>query len=272
MELIYFTKFLKGLTVKQIGETAKRMGFDGLDLAVRSGQAVNPDNVATALPEAMKVWTDMGVSVPLVSMETRTTDPRNASTQRLYEACAKAKIKFIKIGYWRWRTGQDYWPGVEKVRDDVKDFEKISRELGITTVIHTHSGDYYGCNASSAMTLVKDRDPKYVGLYLDPAHLFVAGEPLELALAIAKDYLSLIACKNCTYVQKESKGPAAEWERNWCLVFDGLVNWPEAVGLLKKIGYDGPISIHGEYTGPQEREFILPRVEKDAAFIRKYVK
>ena len=48
MELIFFTKFLKGLSAKEVGRTVKDLGFDGLDLAIRGGQCVDPANVATA--------------------------------------------------------------------------------------------------------------------------------------------------------------------------------------------------------------------------------
>ena len=56
MQLIYFTKFLKGLSPDQIAETAMTLGVDGLDLAIRAGQCVNPGNIREALPKAMAVW------------------------------------------------------------------------------------------------------------------------------------------------------------------------------------------------------------------------
>lgn len=272
MKLIYFTKFLKGLTAQQVGQTAKRLGFDGLDLAIRKGQCVNPDNVATALPDAMKIWRDMGLSIPLVSMETRQTDPRDAGVRRLFEACGKAKIPNIKVGYWRWKSGQPYWPGVESTRADLEVLAKLGRDFGVRTVLHTHSGSYYGCNASSAMQLARGFDPKVVGVYLDAAHLTISGEPLELALAIVRDYLAIVAVKNCRYERTNPGRSPALWKRQFCLLEEGLVDWPKAVALLRKTGYDAPLSIHGEYTGPDEREAILSRVEKDVKFLRQYVK
>lgn len=272
MDLVYFTKFLQGLTAKEVGETARRLGFDGLDLAIRKGQCVNPDNVATALPEAMSIWKDMGISVPLVSMETRQTVPGDAGVRRLFEACGKANIPNIKVGYWRWRAGRPYWPGLEAIRGDLEAFAKMGGDVGVRTVLHTHSGNYYGCNASSAMQLARGFDPKVVAVYLDAAHLMLAGEPLELALAIVRDYLALVAVKNCRYVQTNPGASPARWERQWCQLEEGLVDWPNAVGLLRKAGYEGPLSLHGEYSGPEEREAILGRVEKDVKFLREYVK
>ncbi|KPL12215.1 hypothetical protein AMJ85_01610 [candidate division BRC1 bacterium SM23_51] len=271
MELIFFTKFLKGLSAKEVGRTVKDLGFDGLDLAIRGGQCVDPANVATALPEAMKTWKDLGLSVPLVSMETRQTDPRDAGVRRLYEACGKAKIPHIKVGYWRWRSGQPYWPGVEAIRSDLKEFERMGRDFGVCTVIHTHSGSYYGCNGSAAMQLVRGFDRKFVAIYIDPAHLMLSGEPLDLALAIVRDYLAVVAVKNGLYVKTGQSGVVADWEREWSLLHEGLVDWPEAIALLKEVGYDGPLSLHGEYSGPEDRKSILERVARDITFLRKHL-
>jgi sugar phosphate isomerase/epimerase len=271
MKMIFFTKFLAGLSADEVGKTAKRLGFDGLDLAVRKGQCVDPGNVTKTLPEAMKIWSDMGLSVPLVSMETRQTDPRDPGTRQLYQACAKAGIREIKIGYWKWTAAQPYWPAVETIRGDLKEFEKLGRDLGVRTLLHNHSGGNFGCNASAAMLLARGFDPKAIGVYLDPAHLAICGEPVEMALAIARDYLAMIAVKNCRYLSAPA-GDLTAWKSEWCLLGEGLVNWPKTIALLQKAKYEGPLSVHGEYSGPEDRDAVLAKVAKDVAFLKKYVK
>lgn len=76
MPLIYFTKFLKGFSAEKVAEVAKNLGFDGLDLAIRAGQCVNPSNVQEALPKAMAVWRAAGLSVPLATLETSWVNPQ----------------------------------------------------------------------------------------------------------------------------------------------------------------------------------------------------
>ncbi len=86
MQLIVFTKMLRGLSVEQIGERAGAMAFTGLDLAVRDGHAVNPGEChCEELPRAIKVWKQMKLNVPFVSLEAGTTDPhaRNDARPRL---------------------------------------------------------------------------------------------------------------------------------------------------------------------------------------------
>ena len=268
MQVIYFTKFLAGKTAEEVGETAKSLGFDGLDLAVRPGQCVNPENVATALPEAVRLWRKMGLAVPLASLETKQTDPRAPQTRQIYEACAEAGVSFIKIGYWTWRPGKDYRAGLEAARQDLAEFDRLSRATGVCTLYHTHSGNYYGCNASAAMRLVRRGDPKGVGVYLDPAHLAINGEPLEMALAIVGDRLRFVAVKNARYTLTHQNG-ASRFVRDMVPLDMGIVHWPDAIALLRKIGYSGPLSLHGEYDSAEELEAILPLVREDLSLIRR---
>ena len=45
---------LKALDLKGLIAFCKEVGLDGVDLAVRPGYPVNPDNMARTLPDAMK--------------------------------------------------------------------------------------------------------------------------------------------------------------------------------------------------------------------------
>jgi sugar phosphate isomerase/epimerase len=264
--IIYFTKFLRGLTPGEVAEIAKRLGFDGLDLAVRRGQAVNPANVRDALPAAMKIWEKAGLSVPMVSTETGLTDPQDRTVEPIWAACAETGVRNIKIGYWPWKEGESYSKSVDQARRDLERFSKVSEKHRVRTLVHNHSGPYLACNASTLMTLLRDSDPAWVGAYMDPAHLAVNGEPLPLALEIVGDHLAMIAVKNVAYIATESAA-GTTWSRKWCLLRDGLVDWPRAIELLRGRGYDGPLSLHGEYSGPEERDAILKNVAEDVKYL-----
>lgn len=268
--IIYFTKFLRGLSAEEIAETVKGMGFDGLDLAVRAGQCVNPDNVRKALPEAMSVWGKAGLSVPMVSTETNSVDPRNPTVEAIFAACSEAGVKEVKIGYWVWRQGESYWGMVERARRNLEAFAELSQKHGVRTLVHNHSGPYLACNASTLMTLLRDLDFAHVGAYVDPAHLAINGEPLALALEILGKHLAMVAVKNVAYIASGA-ATGRRWKTEWCLLQDGLVDWREAIALLRKRGYAGPLSLHGEYSGPEERAAILKNVARDVSFLRSIV-
>jgi len=263
VEVIYFTKFVSGLDVERIGETIASVRCQGLDLAGRRGQTINPDNVGEALPGAMAVWADMGLSVPLVTLDTDAVDPDDARTRDVYRACAEQGVRYIKLGYWHWRTPGAYWRQVDEIRAALGRFEALSREHGVGTVVHTHSGECFGLNASALMTLIRGFDPEFVGAYLDPGHLAVCGEPVRMALDICGEYLKVVAAKNPRWLPKDGGG----WETDWCLLSQGLVDWPAAIAALRAVGFSGPISVHGEYSASENLDERLEGVRQDVEFL-----
>lgn len=264
MEVIFFTKFLKALNPEQIGRAVQPLGVNGLDLAIRGGYTVNPSNVGAALTPAVRVWKDMGLSVPLATLEGGATNPDDSTVRAIFEACGKAGIPFIKLGYWGWRSGQRYWEGVQAIRKALEGFAALGEANGVCSLVHTHSGHCYGLNASAAMHLVDGFDPQRVGVYLDPAHLAADGEPLDMALDMVGDYLRLVGVKN-VYYEKTSDG---NWRHVWSTLADGLVNWKDAAKRFAAVGFDGAMSLHGEYSASEETETVLKMAAADAVHLR----
>jgi sugar phosphate isomerase/epimerase len=80
----------------------------------------------------------------------------------------------------------------------------------------------------------------------------------------------MVAVKNVAYLP--AKGPdRTVWTRKWCLLREGLVDWPGTISLLRTRGYKGPLSLHGEYSGPEEQEAILKNVAEDARYLLSFV-
>lgn len=269
MQVIYFTKFLKGYSAAQIGELAKNLKFDGLDLAIRAGQCVNPSNVTEALPQALEVWRAMGLTVPLATLEGSAVDPHQPDVQAIFEACGTAGIPCIKLGYWTWKAGQFYWDDVTNIRRALDGFQQLGERYGVCSLIHTHSDRFYASNASGAMHLVRGFDPRYIGVYLDPAHLALDGETLPMALDIVRGYLKMVGVKNVRY-QPTTAHDGPRWKADWCLLSEGLVDWPGTIQLLNDAGYDGPLSVHGEYSTSEETVEILKSVAADMASLRRF--
>ena len=245
MELIFFTKQLKGMDAEATGREVEGLGFAGLDLAVRDGYCVNPDNVATELPRAMNVWAEMGLSVPMATTPGDFTDPEQPVAETMLAACAEAGVHEIKLGYWHY-TEPGYWATVEAIRSDLDGFARLAEKHGVRCAVHTHSGNNYGVNAGAAMHLVRDFDPQFIGVYLDPGHLSINGEPIRMAIDMVKDYLCLVAVKDLVYVRQEKEGRVT-WRRTLAPLREGMVDWRETMAALADAGYDGPLTFHSEY-------------------------
>jgi len=260
-----FTKLLKDLDVGQLADTIQDLGFDGFDLAVRPGYAVNPENVATALPAAAKQWAARGLTIGLVTTNFDFVDPASPEVEPLLAACAEAGCRRIKLGYWVYQ-GEPYWEGVDRVRKALGGFEKLCRKHDVCVAVHTHSGPYYGSNCAGAMHLVQDFDPRHIGVYIDPGHLAIDGEDLPMAISMVREHLVLVSAKSPGWFRKEQEGDV-EWEHHLVPLREGIVNWRQALELLRSVGYAGPISLHSEYED-LPREDLLRVTRDDLAYLK----
>ena len=261
MKFIMFTKHLEGLEIPEIITALKSVGVDGADLCVRPGYPVNPENAIKELPEAAEQFADAGMSIPLVTTPGDFLDPTSKDAQRVYAAAGDAGVENIKLGYWHWNAGDaGYWSQVDSIREQLDGFAKLSEIYGPRTCIHNHSGTSMGLNSCAVMNLVKDFDPKYVGVFADTGHLSIVGEPINMALDIVSSHLAVIAFKDLARSPGMKGGKVVRMGK-------GFVDWETTINTLQTMEYTGPVSFHSEYGGEPVKSVIdLARV--DVRFIR----
>ena len=235
-----------------MGERAARLGFDGLDLAVRGGHAIEPANVAVRLPEAVRTWASMGIGCPMISGVVSLVDARAEAARTLFQAAGEAGVAGIKIGYFTYQPGTDLESTWSDARRRLQGFEALSRETGVQTLYHTHSGLCLGSNCSGLRHLLEGFAPEQVGAYVDLGHLAIAGEDVQAGLAMVRDRLAAVAAKDARHVRDSRPDARAAYVDGFVLLGEGASEWPEAMQLLSDWQFDGPISVHTEYTSDQD--------------------
>jgi sugar phosphate isomerase/epimerase len=262
MAYVFFSKTLRGQSVDELIESLRRMGADGVDLAVRPGYVVDPDNAARELAPAAAKVRAAGLSIPMVTAPTDLNDPSIAYADPLFRACGEAGIGLLKLGYWPY-PGKGYWQAVEAMKRDVAGFAKLGTRFGVKPCLHTHSGGNLALNASALMHVLGDFGPREVGAYIDPAHLAVCGEPIAMALDMAADWLAIVSAKDA--VKGRSDDGAVPMRV--VPVGEGFVNWASTMTWLVRRGFAGPLSFHSEWKSPNV-EHLLTQTTKDIAYLR----
>jgi sugar phosphate isomerase/epimerase len=268
VKLVLFSKHWPGVSIAGMIEKTQYAGADGLDLAVRPGFAVHPGNVASALPAAVEDVRSAGLDIPMVTCDASFIDPEAPEAETMAAAVAEAGVPVAKLGYWRWKgTETPYWQEVDRIRRALEGFEVLAQKFGIKFCYHTHS-DYFGLNACSMMDLLRERDPEYIGAYLDTGHLAYCGEPFKMAIDVVGEYLGLVSFKD-TFFKRTA--PADEelpaWKRAIVPAGHGVVKWPEVMAGLQQAGYDGTISAHCEFQAESPEAFTELQ-KREIAFLR----
>ena len=262
MRYVYFTKTLQSLDIPALIAFLKDAGLDGADMAVRPKYPVTPDNVGSELPKAARAFKDAGLSIGLVSTPTNLNDADVADSKAIFEACAKAGIPAVKIGYFPYQGKFD--AALAEGRRRMAGFARLAEKTGVKACYHTHSGNMIGNNGAGLRLLLADLDPHHVGAFLDTGHTAVNGGPIRYELDLARPWLTLLAIKDMLWEKKKDA-----WEYHVVPAGEGIVRWSDAAAGLKDVRFTGTISLHGEYEAkdPAQRK-ELARTE--LAFLKKH--
>lgn len=264
MEYVFFTKTLKDRAVQELTETLREMGADGADLCVRDGYAISPANVRDALPGAVARFREAGLTIPMVSAPTGLRDPSDPAAEALFAGCHDAAVPYLKPGYWTFRPGP-HAPQLDAARRELAGWQRLAERFGVRCCVHVHSGSYLTINVASALLLVQDTDPTLIGLYLDPGHLALNGEPASMAVAMAGERLSLVAVKDLMW---ERTGDAKVRRVRCKPLGEGFVDWKAWFSALAATKFNGPVSVHSEYEGLSDQQ-MLRQARSDIAYLRQ---
>ncbi len=240
MRYVYFTKMLPELDVKGLVGFCKEVGLDGVDLAVRPGYPVRPDNVAVALPAAARAFRDEGLAIGLVTAPIDLVDATVPAAGALFDACARASVPAVKIGYFPYRAPFD--EALKQARARLLGFARLAAKTRVKACYHTHSGEYLGNNAAALRLLLDGLDAHHVGAFVDTGHVAINGGPIRMELDLVRSWLTLLAIKDMAW----TKGPRG-WSAQVVPVGEGIVRWADVGRGLKERKFNGTVSLHGEY-------------------------
>lgn len=246
MKIVINSKFFNQYSPEKLGEKAIELGFDGIDICIRPGHPINENNVTNSLPKAAKIWRKQGLVCPLATAPVSMTDPSTIEVERFYAACSEAGIPRLKIGFWKFHGKKDYWQILADARIKLEKFALLTEKFGVQTCYQIHSGPCIGSNCAGLMHLIHGFNPTQIGAYPDLGHLVLDGEDWEMGLSMMGNYLSVIGIKDAIYVQ-QSKGKIPNFQPCFVKMGEGCIDWLRCFELLKKIGFDGPLTVHTEY-------------------------
>lgn len=275
MQFVLFTDNLNELSIRDACRGAKGAGFDGLDLTLRPGGHVRPENATTALPAAHEVAEAEGFSIPMVT--TGIIDEDSPFAEQII-AAAHDRIRDFKLGYWRYQPFGTILKQLDDARAKLDRIVRLTRRYQIRPCIHIHSGPLLS-NMPLIYLLLKDFSPSEVGAYVDPMHMSLEGGRLgwELVLDLVAPWLALVGVKN--YLQQPAERDSfgqQQFKVNYVPLADGMAPLPQFFRRLRELNYDGIVSLHSEYKkDPSWRRLstaeILEQSAADLRFLKQVI-
>ncbi len=255
-----FSKHLQFLGYNEMAEASIVAGLDGVDLTVRPGGHVLPENVERDLPLAAKAVRKAGLE--LTMMTTRITDPDDPATEKILRVASDLGIRYYRMGYYNYDKELGIVKSLETIRNKMSRLAIMNEKHGLHGAYQNHAGTRFGAPLWDLWQAIHDQNPQWIGCQYDIRHAVVEGaQSWPLGLELLKNHIKCMAIKDFRWSYEEGK-----WRIKNVPVGEGMVDFREYFKMLKAYGISGPVSLHIEYPLYPNKNITL--AEKTAAAIR----
>jgi len=283
LPICIFSKYMQFLDVTQMAAAAAEIGFDGIDLAVRSGGSylsghVLPERVEEDLPKAAEIIRKVGLVLPMITAGI--VDTHSPHAESILRTISRLGIPRYRWGWFGYVDSMSIPDRLAELKKRVAELAEMNKRYKVCAMYHTHSGLQVGASIWDLWVLLKDFDPQWVSVDFDIAHATIEGglggwihstrltAPLMRGIAI-KDF-------------KWGKNQKGQWEPQWCPLGEGMVNFKRYFVMLKEAKFVGPVQLHFEYplggaedgarTVKVEKRKIFAAMHKDLSTLRGWLR
>jgi sugar phosphate isomerase/epimerase len=275
LKVAIFSKHLQFVQGEELAATAAGLGFDGVDITVRKGGHVEPASVAKDLPTLVGLIRKHGLELPMVT--TDIADNETPFAEDILKASAALGIRNYRFGAFKWDAAKPYEAQLDAMRPRLAKLAALNARYQMCAMYHTHSGaGVVGASIWDLWYLMRDLDPKSVGVNYDVSHATIEGGLGGWidSFKITGNHLRGIAVKDFAW-EKDAKGV---YQAEWKPIGEGMVKLPQFFGMVAQTPFEGPLQIHYEYprgganngtrTLTIPKETVLAAMKKDLERVR----
>ena len=238
--LCAFSKHLQFLNYKDLAKTCRELGLDGIDLTVRQGGHVNPERVATELPEAVEAARAEGIDVPMITTGFKSGgDPL---LREVLEAAKQCGIPYFRIGYHEYKDGRGILEQIAEFTEEVRGLVQTAEALGLVAGYHNHSGkNNFGAPLWDLHRMYEAIGSASLGSNFDVGHAVVEGAygDWEITARLLAPWVRMMAVKDFVFDGGKPR---------WVPLGKGIVDTAAFLRIFREqAGFHGPISLHFEY-------------------------
>lgn len=270
-----FSKHLQFMDYEAMAETAAGIGFDGVDLTVRPGGHVLPENVERDLPKAVKAIKKNGLQA--LMMTTTVIDAHDKVEQRVLKTAREQGIQYYRTNWLSYDKQANIRQAMDKYKKQMKALADLNQQLNIYGAYQNHSGSHYvGAPVWDLAMILQDIHTGYLGSQYDIRHATVEGGfSWPLGLNVIHPHINTIVIKDCKWEKVKGK-----WQVVNTPIGEGMVDFPQYFAQLKSYGIAVPVSLHYEYEMPEhdtslseseKRRRTAEIMKKDLETLKKYM-
>jgi len=286
MKLSVYTVSLPEYDIEQSVALIREMGYDAVEWRVDSTAGIPREYFPKDIDEyAYRYWLDNKSTLNVADIRNECLRAKAlcdeagieicnlATTLRgddetliaVLEAAAAIGCKTIRGPMSNFNPQKPYWDQFNEYRAYLRHCEPLLKKYGIKFLIETHHGTLIS-SPSSALRVLDGFDPEYYGLIYDPGNMVYEGyEAYDIGFQMMGKYLAHVHVKNAALVPgpRDELG-AVQYVQAWKPLKEGSANLRSMVKALKKVGYDGVLSVEDFSNEKPTRE----KLEENIAYLK----
>jgi sugar phosphate isomerase/epimerase len=248
---------LAAFSYAEIGDVAREIGYEGIDLTVMIGGHVDPRITNVDLIRAFESIRGSGLEVAMIS--TNIVSSAERTTYPVLYLTGNSQIPLFRMGCFPSNPGDP--TRVVAARNEIAQIASLGERCKIVAMLPNRAGAWVGANPEEAKQVLTGVDPRWAGYYFDPAEAAIAAgsaEGWEPALRSALPRLKAVSLQDV-----EWRGQGEDRTAMKTPMGQGTIDWPKFFGILAQARFTGPVSLHTDYEaqGPEN-------MAKDVAFTR----
>ena len=291
MKLAVYTCSMPEYTLEEAVVAIKEMGYDAVEWRVDVTEGESPlkamfAHLTEEQKHAYRYWTDNKATlnindiynecqkvkalcdeagIEICNLAT-TLKGKPEEMENTIAAAAAIGCKTVRGPMATYDPKRPYWEQFNEYRDYLRQCEPLLRKYGVKFLIETHHGMMIS-SASSAIRVLDGFDPEYFGLIYDPGNMVYEGyESYELGFEMMGAYLAHVHIKNSALVPGGvDEFGATKYTQSWMPIKKGAAHIPTLIKALKKVGYDGVLSVEDFSNEQPTRE----KLEECIAYLKQ---
>lgn len=258
-----FTKPFNSLTFDELADRIAELGFDGIEAPIRKGGHIEPEAVSDELPKLVEALRKRNLEITVMTSDIN--DPNDPLTEKVLKTASKLGIRRYRMKYFNYDFDQPILKQINKWRPQIEDLAALNRDLKVTALYQNHAGrNYLGAPLWDLSKLLQGISVDEIGVAYDIRHATAeGGMSWPVTYHMIRPHIDTVYVKD--FVWNDGVRP---------------VNVPLGEGridddffkLLRKSGFNGPISLHEEYLDHRKPELVpdhLSAIKRDFAVLKK---
>ncbi len=244
MKFAFSTLGCPGWSIEQVAESARSMGYQGVELRLLNGDVIPPSLGATERKHVKQVLGDAGIDVACLDTSSRFTS-RDAAERRKQEDDVRAYLDLarewgaprIRIFGGNLAEGQTEAEGIQLLAESLNVLSPDAEKSGVTIALETHDAFSAGRTVAAVMEQVPSPG---IAVIWDTHHPYRMGET-------AQQTWDLIGSRMVhTHVKDARRDPSHSHGWQLVLLGEGEVPVKEALAMWRANGYDGYVCVEWE--------------------------